>query len=224
MLKKEKPTLSPNRFTAKGLRSLLEAVSAKETEKKVTRGGGGGFSNAEKMPEKGFGSKGGSGLEPLSANAAKYTSALPLGFYRAGLGLQQADFVLSQMPLGMGQLASMAAISAALPQTLRFAGLGKAADEAESKVSEYEGESVSPNELDLFGVMEPEESEKKTKSLQAKTIKYGDKEISVTPDSLQYKLSDPYKVKPFVDYAKRLKQQEKEMLDLGKRPMPTQKF
>ena len=228
MLKKEKPTLAPNRFTANGLKSLLEAVAEKES-KKLNKSGG-GFSDSPKMPEKGYGGEGGKGLDPLSISGAKYAQGLPLGFFRAGLGLQQADFFLSKAPLGVGQLASMSALSAALPTALGFAGFDKAEQKAKEAISPYEGESVSPEDMDMLQIMKQDETEQ-PKSLQAKTIKYGNKEISATPDSIMHKMSDPYKISPFVKYAQGVKKvqdakakQEKEMLDLGKKKMPTGKF
>jgi hypothetical protein len=225
MLKKEKPTLAPSRFTANGLKSLLEAVAEKEPKKSSK--GGGGFSDSPQMPEKGYGGKGGEGLEPLSLAGAKYSQGLPLGFFRAGLGLQQADFLLSKAPVGIGQLASMAAVSAALPTALGLAGFGGAEKEAKEKISPYEGESVSPEDMDMLGFAQPDAEPEKPKSLQAKTIKYGNKEISVTPDSMMHKMTDPYKIAPFVEYAKGVKKaqaKEKDMLNLGKQKMPTGKF
>ncbi len=149
----------------------------------------------------------------------------------AGLGLQQGDFFLSQAPLGVGQLASMSALSGALPTALGLAGFDKAEKQAKEAISPYEGESVSPEDMDTLQIMNQDDESEKPKSLQAKTIKYGDKEISVTPDSLMYKMSDPYNLAPFVKYAQGVKKvqdakakQEKEMLDVGKMKMPTGKF
>jgi len=240
MLKRQNPTISPNRFTSNGLKSLLEAASGKRKDDETEEpnepqspgsASGGGFSGSG-MPEKGYGGKKGGDLEPLSLEGAKYTVGLPMAALRAGLGLQQADFFLSKMPLGLGQYAGMGALSFAAPQLLRFAGEEGAASEAEKNISDYETKDLDPDELDVFDTKSfSGKSDEEPKTLQTKTIKYGDKEISVKPGSLQYKLSDPYGVRPFVDFANKMKQaqdrkkqSEKDMLDLGKQRMPTGKF
>lgn len=246
MLKRDKPTLPPSRFTTKNLISLVEAASGKkkeetddtENQQKSVVGSGGGFDGSGGLPEKGFGLPPGGKLEPLSAEGALYSVGLPLAAMRAGLGLKQADFFLSKMPLGMGQYAGMGLLSATLPQMLRFAGNDEAASEADKSVSEYEGQSLDPDDLDVFDTKsfypkKDSEDEKQSapKTLQAQTVKYGGRELSVKPDSIIGKMKDPYKIKPFVDYANQLQQQrnrrqqqEKDIRDLGKKNMPTGKF
>jgi hypothetical protein len=230
MLKREKPTTSPSRFNYKGLRSLLESVTdtankekeEKEKEKKEVPGSGGGMAGpVEKIGERGYGFSNKKELEPLSADGALYAFGIPSSFYMTGLGMQGADYVASRagelshllpgnigtrlgkyakgvgsfMP-GAAQLALLPLAAGALPTALSV--VDGAQDMAKKYISQNEPTDDSTDKyIQVF-----DRDDSTPMSLKAKTIKYGDKQITVSPDSLQYKLNDPYKIKPFVDYAK----------------------
>jgi hypothetical protein len=226
MLKREKPTTSPSRFNYKGLRSLLESVTdtankekeEKEKEEKEVPGSGGGMAGpVEKIGERGYGFSNKKDLEPLSADGALYAFGIPSSFYMTGLGMQGADYIASRagelghlLPTnlskmlsrssaivpGTAQLALLPLAAGALPTALSV--VGGAEDMAKKYLSQNEPTDDSTDKyIQMF-----DRDDSTPMSLKAKTIKYGDKQITVSPDSLQYKLNDPYKIKPFVDYAK----------------------
>lgn len=193
-----------------------------EEQKPKVKGSGGGFSGYEtKIAEKGYGAKAGSDLEPLSVDGAVYSFGLPSSFYLTGLGMQGADYAASRagelahlLPGNIGtRLGNIAkGVGSVIPGAAQLALLPLAAgalptalsvvDGAQDMVKKYISQNEPTDDSTDKYIQVFDRDDSTPMSLKAKTIKYGDKQITVSPDSLQYKLNDPYKIKPFVDYAK----------------------
>ena len=239
MLRKSNPTFNPARFNTKSFKSLLEAVAATEQpdEKKketkrlpeeplppkpidVSPVGrlGGGFKRSESESKEGYGgrrpdpdTKQASGLSP----STWYASGIPLSFMQTGLGMQGADYGLSILPLKVAQNVGAATVGLALPAALQ--ALSPEASRAYADAIPNLDTGDIPDEYRsmvaaALGIEVPDLPPSSNKSMTAKTITFGGKEMSVTPDSLIGKLSDPYGIRPFVDFAKKMGDTQKEKL------------
>jgi hypothetical protein len=214
MLKREKPTLSPERFNSKSLISLLEAVTEtankEEKENKNTIKGRGGAKGSGESSTKGGGAPRPAMQTDDSPAFSKYAFGIPMAFMRTGLGMQQADFRLSQIPYG--QIGGAAIIGGAMPEVLDYfssetANLARNYSpdvNMDDIPDEYKTEIL--NALGFGSEKSPEVSKK------AKTVTFGGREMSVKPDSFMGKVADPYGIGSFVDFAKTMGEIQKEKL------------
>lgn len=225
MLRKSNPTSNPARFSVKSFQSLLEAVAAtgqpteKKKETKPAIRGGGGFKGSESESKEGYGGRR-PDVDTKQASgeslAALYTSGIPLSFMGTGTLMQAADYGLSKLPLKISQNIGAATVGTLLPIALQAVS-PEASRVALDATPDLEMEDI-PDEYrtmvaDSLGIDTSKLPKKKLPiSKTARTVTIGGREMSVTPDSVMAKLTDPYGVGSFVDFAKKMGEIQKEKL------------